>query len=186
MQGGAKSALQQLGAEDKGKYEAVEGTAVFFRIKEGISGELIAIGQNSSLAKPLGQILGLHGIMMDRDQEVCPPLVGDRGSGREGDISPGLIDDKRAFKSRILKKSLMQQGADVMIEEIFRGASGAGGSGNIDGVAYIDGNDKILSPTSTAYRGQKNQTGETVHYQGIKHLRRSRFAKISLVVQHHP
>lgn len=171
MQGGAKVPLQQLGAEDNGKYEAVEGTAVLFRVEEGISGELIAIGQNSSLAKPWGQILGLHGIMMDRDQEMGPPLIGDRGSGREGDIIPGLIDDKRAFKSRILKKLLVQQGADVLIEEIFRCASGAGGSGNIDGMADIDGNDKILSPTNTAYRGHKNQKRETVHHQGIKHWR---------------
>ena len=64
----------------------------------------------------------------------------------------------------------MQQSADVLIEEIFRHTSGAGGSRNIDGMAYIDGNDKILSPTITAYRGHKNQKRQTVHYQVIKHL----------------
>jgi hypothetical protein len=98
-------------------------------------------------------------------------LIGDRGSGWEGDVIPGLIDDKRAFKPHILQELLVQEGADVLIEEIFRYTSRTGGSRTIDGMAYIDGNDKILCPTITAYCGHKNQKRETGHYQVIKHLR---------------
>ena len=110
------------------------------------------MGQNSSLAEPLRQILGLHGIMMYRDQEMCPPLIGDSGSGREGNVIPGLIDDKRILKPHIVPELLVQEGADVLIEEIFRHTSGAGGSRTIYGMAYIDGNYIIASPTISAYR----------------------------------
>ena len=58
-------------------------------------------------------------------------MIGDRGSGGEGNVIPGLIDDKRAFKPYILQELLVQQGADVLIEEIFRYTSGAGGSRSI-------------------------------------------------------
>jgi hypothetical protein len=68
-----------------------------------------------------------------------------------------------------LQESPVQEGADVLIEEIFRHTSGAGGSRNIYGMADIDGNDTILSQTITAYRGYKNQKRETAHYQEINH-----------------
>jgi hypothetical protein len=56
-----------------------------------------------------------------------------------------------------LQELLVQKGADVLIEEVFRYASGAGSSRTICGMADIDGNDEIFSPTITAYRGYKNQ-----------------------------
>jgi len=105
---------------------------------------------------------------MYREQEMGPALIGDCGSGCKGDVIPGLIDDKRAFKPLIVPKFLVQEGGDILIEEIFRYTSGADSSRSLDGMAYIDGYDKIISPTSTAYRGHKNQKRQTAHYQVIK------------------
>jgi hypothetical protein len=145
-----------------------------------MSGELIAMGQNSSLAKPLGQILRLYGIVMYRDKQMGPLPIGDRGSGWEGDVIPGLIDEKRTLEPHILQKLLVEQGGDVLIEEIFRHTSGAGGAWTVYGMAYIDGNYKIPRPTITDYRGPKNHKRETRYYQVNNHLALWLLVKINI------
>ena len=116
MQGGTKAGPPHGRSEDNGEPQTVQRAAVFFRVKDGIPRELIAIRQSFSLMQPIRQIFGVDGIVMDGKQQIGPPSLGDGGPSCQRDVVAALIYEERPFKPLILFEFFVQTGGDVFIE----------------------------------------------------------------------